>query len=148
MEALILIGIPGSGKSTFFKDRFADTHVRVNRDMLTTPHRQRVLVEACCRAGIAFALDNTNVTVEERGGVMALAKAAGFTVTGYFLESKIAPCLARNAARPAPVPEAGVRGRRNALELPRRAEGFDALWFVRIVGEGAFEVSPYEEETP
>ncbi|RYG54885.1 ATP-binding protein, partial [bacterium] len=31
MEALLFIGIPGAGKSTFFRQRFFDTHQRINR---------------------------------------------------------------------------------------------------------------------
>jgi hypothetical protein len=34
MEAIILIGIQGAAKSTFYRDRFFDTHVRINLDML------------------------------------------------------------------------------------------------------------------
>src|SRR4051812_8782542 len=36
MEAVILIGIQGSGKSTFYRERFFDTHVRVSLDLLKT----------------------------------------------------------------------------------------------------------------
>jgi predicted kinase len=39
VEAVILIGIQGSGKSTFFKEKFADTRVRINLDMLRTKNR-------------------------------------------------------------------------------------------------------------
>lgn len=148
VDAVILMGIPGAGKSTFFKARFVDTHVRINRDMLGTAHRQRALVEACCAARIPFVLDNTNVAVADRAEVMSQARAARFTVIGYFFESRIQACLERNAARPNPVPEVGVRGRRNALELPRRAEGFDELWYVKIAETGDFTVSRYEEATP
>ena len=33
MEAVIFIGIQASGKSTFFKERFFNTHVRINLEM-------------------------------------------------------------------------------------------------------------------
>ena len=46
VDAVILMGIPGAGKSNFFKARFVDTHVRINRDMLGTAHRQRALSSA------------------------------------------------------------------------------------------------------
>ncbi len=35
-EVVILVGMQGSGKSTFFKQRFVDTHSRINLDMLQT----------------------------------------------------------------------------------------------------------------
>jgi predicted kinase len=39
MQLVILIGIQGSGKSSFFKERFVDTHIRINLDMLKTRRR-------------------------------------------------------------------------------------------------------------
>lgn len=47
MEVIILIGIQGSGKSSFYKARFADTHVRINLDMLKTRHREKLFFDAC-----------------------------------------------------------------------------------------------------
>ena len=43
MDMVIFIGIQATGKSTFFQEQFADTHVRVNLDMLRTRHRERRL---------------------------------------------------------------------------------------------------------
>ena len=55
------MGIQGAGKSTFFKERFFDTHVRINLDMLKTRHREAILLDACIRAKQRFVVDNTNV---------------------------------------------------------------------------------------
>jgi hypothetical protein len=63
MEMILLIGGQGAGKSTFYRERFFDTHVRVNLDMLKTRHRERLLVEACLRMKQKFVMDNTNPTV-------------------------------------------------------------------------------------
>ena len=43
MQLIVFIGLQGSGKSTFFGRRFAETHLRLNMDMLKTRHR-----EECC----------------------------------------------------------------------------------------------------
>ena len=45
MEAVIFIGIQGAGKSTFFQQRFFDTHVRINLDMLKTRYREQVFLQ-------------------------------------------------------------------------------------------------------
>jgi hypothetical protein len=50
MEAIILIGIQGSGK-TAFCERFFDTHVRISLDLVKTRHRERALLETCVRTG-------------------------------------------------------------------------------------------------
>ena len=39
MEIIILMGIQASGKSTFYRQKFADSHIRINLDMLKTRHR-------------------------------------------------------------------------------------------------------------
>src|ERR1700732_3621890 len=60
MEAIIFIGIQGAGKSTFYRERFFDTHVRINLDMLRTRKREEQLLAACLDAGQSFVVDNTN----------------------------------------------------------------------------------------
>jgi predicted kinase len=66
MEAVIFIGIQAAGKSTFYFQRFADTHVRINLDMLRTRRREQILVQACLVAKQSFVVDNTNVTRADR----------------------------------------------------------------------------------
>jgi predicted kinase len=50
VDAIIFVGIQATGKSTFFKERFFDTHVRINLDMLKTRHREETLFNACLEA--------------------------------------------------------------------------------------------------
>jgi predicted kinase len=147
---VLLIGVPASGKSSFYKARFADTHVRLNLDMLRTPHRLRLLRDACLAAGASFVLDNTNVTRAGRREHLAAARAAGFRVEGYFLESRRDECLARNEGRAgrARIPASAVRGMSERLEVPAADEGFDALFRVRLLAGGGFEVAPLETPTP
>ena len=56
MEAVIFVGIQASGKSTFYKERFFDTHVRLNLDMLRTRHREKLLLRACLEGKQPFVL--------------------------------------------------------------------------------------------
>ena len=51
MEAVLLIGIQASGKTTFYLERFSRTHLRLNLDMLRTRRRERLLLAACLEAG-------------------------------------------------------------------------------------------------
>jgi len=44
------------------------------------------------------------------------------------------------------IPEAGIRGASQQLELPSPAEGFDRLFLVRMDGKGGFTVEEWEFE--
>ena len=142
MEAVIFIGIQATGKSTFYLQRFANTHVRINLDMLRTRHRERILVEACLAAKQSFVVDNTNVTRADRARYIPLARAAGFRVIGYFFESSVQDAMQRNRQRAArkPVPPQAIAGTNKRLELPTYDEGFDELYSVTITSPNEFAV--------
>ncbi len=142
MEAVIFIGIQATGKSSFYKERFFATHVRINLDMLKTRHREGILLRACVAAQQSFVVDNTNVLARERARYIALAKPAGFRVSGYYFPSRLQDALARNRQRElaAPIPDMGVIAKYGSLQPPSLEEGFDVLYTVRILPQGGFEV--------
>ncbi|RYG71169.1 ATP-binding protein, partial [bacterium] len=59
MQAIIFIGIPGAGKSTFYLSRFYETHLRINLDQLRTRNRESILLNACIQSKTRFVWDNT-----------------------------------------------------------------------------------------
>lgn len=147
MEVVIFIGIQASGKSTFFKERFYDTHVRINLDMLKTKRREEILIDACLKAKQKFAIDKTNLTVIEREKHITNAKSYGFRVTGYYFQTNLKSALERNRLRDgfASVPDVAILGSNKKLELPSYEEGFDGLFYVRIENNG-FEVEEWKDE--
>lgn len=147
MELLLFIGIQATGKSSFYRERFYRTHVRVNYDMLKTRHREELLFTACIAGKTNFVVDNTNLTQQERARYIAPAKAAGFGVVGYFFQSRVADALKRNGGRPENerVPDKGILGASGRLELPSKAEGFDRLFFVRLNDPDGFIVEEWKE---
>ena len=66
MEMVVFSGIQASGKSTLFRQRFVETHLRINLDMLRTRYREGLLMDACLRAKQPFVVENTNLTALER----------------------------------------------------------------------------------
>lgn len=150
MEAVILVGIQASGKSTFYTRRFADTHVRISRDLLGTRARERQLLEECLRAGRPFVADNTNVLAEERARFIGPARAAGYRVAGYFFRTEPRAAIARNKLREgrAVIPIPGILGTYKKLQEPRMGEGFDALYAVTLTPAGEFVVQPLRAEHP
>lgn len=151
MEAVLFVGIQGSGKSTFYKERYFDTHVRVSRDMLKTPARERALLSACLAAKLPFVLDNTNAQPTSRAEVIAAAKAAGFRVVGCYFASELRAALWRNSRRPQVVPRLGVVATWKRLQPPTWSEGFNELKVVEIPETGGFfvrDLAPEDGDPP
>ena len=46
MESIILVGVQGAGKSTFYRERFAATHVRISLETLQARAREQLLLAA------------------------------------------------------------------------------------------------------
>ena len=138
MECVIFVGVQASGKSAFFKARFADTHVRLNLDMLKTRTREKRFFELCLETNQACVIDNTNPTLADRARYIAAAKARGFRLIGYFFDVPVRDALARNAKREAGqrVPAPGVLGTAKRLQRPTFAEGFDELHCVSFAEDG------------
>lgn len=145
MEAVIFIGIQGAGKTTFYRERFFETHVRISLDMLRTRPREEMLLHTCLAANQRFVVDNTNVLASDRARYIAPARSARFRVVGYFFEPTPAASHARNALRSgrARVPPAALFGTLKRLQPPRRDEGFDALYRVRLPAPGEFQVEEF-----
>lgn len=138
MEAIILAGIQGAGKSTFTRDRYWDTHIRINYDMLRTRHREKLLVEACLEAKQPFIVDATNPLMADRERYIAKAKAARFKVVG--IEFRISTDLAinRNASRVGKkqVPEKAIYTTAAKFQSLSFDEGFDEIWLVTVTLDG------------
>lgn len=66
MEVVIFVGLQASGKSSFYREKFIDTHIRLNLDLLKTRHREQILFDACLKAKQPVAIDNTNPTISDR----------------------------------------------------------------------------------
>jgi len=146
VECVIFVGLQGSGKSAFFKAEFADTHVRINRDMLKTKAREAQFFELCLKTRQRCVIDNTNATFDERARFIVRAKEHGFRVVGYYFDVAPREALARNEARPEKqrVPAVGIFATAKRMRAPERAEGFDALFWVTPTEE-RFEVAASRE---
>jgi predicted kinase len=143
MEAVILVGVQGAGKSTFYRERFFDTHVRINLDMLRTRKREQELLNACLDAGQSFVVDNTNPQASDRARYVAAARAKGFRVIAYFFDVPLRDAMHRNNQRKLrqKIPAIAVAGTHKKIEPPRKAEGFDQIFTVQVAEPGGFVVT-------
>jgi predicted kinase len=147
MEAIIFCGIQATGKTSFFKDRFFKTHIRISLDQLNTRNKELRFIETCIHTFHPFVIDNTNPSPKERAKYIAIAKANKFKVIGYYFQSKMADALARNDQRSGKekIPEIGIQGTFKRLILPHKNEGFDELYYV-TANNNIFTVKEWSDE--
>jgi predicted kinase len=148
MEAIIFIGIQACGKSTFYHHQFELTHVRINLDMLKTRHREQRLFETCLEVQQRLVIDNTNPTKLDRQRYIEPAKQHKFKVIGYYFESRLRDAIERNQHRPVAqqIPDKGIGGTAKRLELPNYSEGFNELYYVKLLPEMQFSVEKWQDE--
>lgn len=145
MEAIIFTGLQASGKSSFYKSKFFNSHVRVSLDLLKTRSRERKLVQYCLETEAKAVIDNTNPTRLDRARYISLFKGNGYKLIGYYFSSSIKDCLERNSKRDECIPKKGVLATYNKLEIPSLNEGFDELYFVKLA-DNQFKVMEWEDE--
>lgn len=137
MEAIIFCGIQASGKTTFYKERFFKTHVRLSLDLFNTRRKEDIFLQACLTTQQRFVVDNTNATKKERQLYIAKAKDFKFKVIGFYFLSTVGEAITRNKNRTGKelIPAAGIGGTYKRLQPPVVAEGFDVLYTVKIVND-------------
>jgi predicted kinase len=147
MEAVIFIGLQAAGKSSFYRDRFFNTHIRINLDMLKTRHREKIIFEACLTAKQLLVVDNTNPSRQDRERYITPAKEKDFRIIGYYFQSLVRDCLQRNKERslPQPIPDVALYTTKKKLIIPSFQEGFDELYYVKIGENKSFIVEEWQD---
>lgn len=147
METVIFCGIQATGKTTFFKEKFFKTHVHISLDQLHTRNKEQKFIDTCILTQQRYVVDNTNPTKEDRAKYIVDAKTNKFKVIGYYFQSKLSDALNRNNQRlgKEKIPEVGIKGTFNKLEIPSFDEGFDELYFV-ILENNSFTIKEWNNE--
>lgn len=147
LECVILIGLPGAGKSSLYREKFAGTHLHVSKDLWPNAtkreDRQRKLIEEALASGKSVVIDNVNPTVADRAALIGIARTHGARVIGYFFDVNTRTAVARNAERTGrgKVPNVAIFTAAKRLQLPTRAEGFDQLFRVTIDKERQLDIT-------
>ena len=130
---MILVGIPGSGKSTFARDRYP-RHEHISKDLFPPSARdkqarQDAALRRALAAGRSVIVDNTNVTPADRAAIIAIAREFGARIVGYYFDISTRDAVARNETREgrAKVPKVAIFTSVKRLVPPVIDEGFDEL---------------------
>lgn len=144
-QVVIFIGIQASGKTTFYNQMLSDgTYTHFSMDDLHTRNKERQEMILCLESGHSFVIDNTNPETSDRTAYIQIAKEYGYHVVGLFFQSQVKECIRRNEERGGKVPSKAIASTSNKLQMPSKVEGFDELYFVRIVNND-FEISTWRE---
>jgi len=146
-ECVILVGLPGAGKTSFYEQNFAASHRHISKDLWPNAAgreaRQRRELADALASGASVVVDNTNPSVADRAAIIAIAHASGARVIGYFFDVTTRQAIARNAERRdrKKVPNVAIFTVAKRLVPPTPAEGFDELFRVTLTPDRTFSVS-------
>ena len=146
---VLTIGLPGSGKTTWFKRRAVQP---LSSDMLRTilfdditEQRYQGLVFSTLRSLLRARLiakmpwnyvDATNLSPHERRQWIKMAKSFGYDVHAVFFDVPFEVCMDRNRRRERMVSDDVMQKMAERLRAPSFKEGFAKITVVRVKGAG------------
>jgi predicted kinase len=142
---VLAIGLPGSGKSSWFKRHeisplssdlirsllFDDPTEQRFQDLVFSNLRSMLKARLIARRPTNY-VDATNLTPHERAGWIKLAKDYGYEVQAVYFDVPLETCLERNHKRERVVSDDVMRRMSGKLKAPTFEEGFSKITVVRV----------------
>jgi len=150
MNAYVMVGAPGSGKSTYA----GEIVLRENANIISGDSiREELYGDACIQGnwidihdkiekyvsesaelGIPVILDGTHYRASYRKEAIALLRSYGYTnISAVVCDSSLATCLSRNFMRKRHVPDYIIKGIHEKLQASLKfidIEGFDHINYI------------------
>ena len=142
---VLAIGLPGSGKSSWFKRHnvvplstdmvrallFDDVREQRFQDLVFSNLRSMLKARLIAKRPMNY-VDATNLTPQERQHWIKLAKDYGYEVHAIFFDVPLEVCVERHQRRDRVVPEEVMRRMAAKLKAPTFPEGFAKITVVRV----------------
>jgi predicted kinase len=142
---ILAIGLPGSGKSSWFKRNnitplssdmlrqllFDDAQEQRFQDLVFSNLRSMLKARLIARRPLNY-VDATNLTPHERASWVKLAKDYGYEVQAVYFDVPLEVCMERNRRRQRFVDEDVMRRMASKLRPPTFEEGFSKVTVVRV----------------
>ena len=142
---VLAIGLPGSGKTTWFGRRgitplssdllrnilFDDVEEQRYQGLVFSTLRSLLRARLIARMPMNY-VDATNLSVHERRQWIKMAKSFGYEVQAVFFDVPLEVCLERNRSRDRMVSEDVMRKMAEKLKPPVFEEGFEKITVVRV----------------
>ena len=142
---VLAIGLPGSGKSSWFKRHninplssdmlrallFDDANEQRFQDLIFSNLRSMLKARLIARRPLSY-VDATNLTPQDRHSWLKLAKDYGYEVQAVFFDVPLEVCLERNRRRERAVAEDVMQRFAAKLKPPTFEEGFTKITVVRV----------------
>jgi predicted kinase len=142
---VLAIGLPGSGKSSWFKRHnltplssdmvrsllFDDVREQRFQDLVFSNLRSMLKARLIAKRPMNY-VDATNLTPQERQHWIKLAKDYNYEVHAVFFDVPLEVCIERHQRRDRVVPEDVMRRMAAKLKPPSFEEGFAKITVVRV----------------
>ena len=131
-KLVVLMGIPGSGKTWIRENYFSASEVvSLDRLEIRSRNAEDKLLLKILKTGKDIVVDGANVTKSKRRKYIELGHRFGYKVFVAIVDTHLHLAYARMDQRERKVPRGSMDGYANDLQWPERVEGWDGkliLW--------------------